>query len=213
MGVFEKWNIKRVIYRSITLFVSALGRLHLIEKYSSFEIIDELFSKEKMEKENAEKFLFAIAIACEIRLKVYMSKKSQNDYVGDRRHQMKENRITRELSELVGEQSIGDYFLAVQTFQFLLQRNDFEHKPLPEDQPHAKFSTLFLLDLHDLVLAEWESYQKHEDPYTHAVVCYFVAWTFVRNEEFGRALEIYNYLETRFFFSVICRSLTDFFAQ
>ena len=198
LGVSENWNIKRVIYRSITLFVSTLGRLHLIEKYSSFEIIDELLSKKKIEQENAEKFVFAVAVACEIRLKVYMSKKSQNDYVGDRRHQMNENKITRKLSELVGEQSIGDYFLAVEAFQFLLQRNDFEHKLFLENRLHAKFRTLFMLDLHNLVLAEWERYQKDKDPYIHAIVCYYVAWTYVRKEEFGRALEIYNNLETYF---------------
>ena len=72
-------NIKQLIYRSSTLFIAALGRIHNILANSSFEVVNEIQRIGKITKNTRDKLNNAIAIACEIRLKVYSTNKSQND--------------------------------------------------------------------------------------------------------------------------------------
>ena len=68
-------NIKQLIYRSSTLFIAALGRIHNIMANSSFEIVKEMQRTGKVTKTTRNKLNYAIAIACEIRLKVYSRNK------------------------------------------------------------------------------------------------------------------------------------------
>ena len=72
-------NIKQLVYRSTTIFISALARKHNISANSCFDIIDEMAENNYITQNTAEKLKFAIAIACEMRLRVYMGKKSQCD--------------------------------------------------------------------------------------------------------------------------------------
>jgi len=74
-------NIKQIVYRSITLFISASGRLHDIDKSSGFEIIDGLVRSEIISEFTAHKFSIAVAVACHIRLFYYNSKKKQEDKI------------------------------------------------------------------------------------------------------------------------------------
>ena len=72
-------NIKQLVYRSTTIFISALARKHNISANSSFDIIDEMAKNNQISQNTAEKLKFAIAIACEMRLRVYTDKKCQCD--------------------------------------------------------------------------------------------------------------------------------------
>ena len=72
-------NIKQLIYRSATIFIAALGRIHNISANSSFAIVNEMHRVGKITKTTQEKLNYAIAVACEIRLKVYSKNKCQND--------------------------------------------------------------------------------------------------------------------------------------
>ena len=74
-------NIKEVVYRSLSLFISALGRLNRISKNSCFEIINELAEKSIITKKTKRKLLCALSIACQVRLTVYLQKNSQKDHV------------------------------------------------------------------------------------------------------------------------------------
>ena len=211
MGTSSKWNIKQVLYRSTTLFASALGRLHCIDKPSCFDIIDELLTRKRViVEEVAEKLSFAVAVACETRLKYYMSNCNQHDYIGSRRFYRNENEISRQLCELIGEQSFGDYFLTAQRFQVVLRQRNFQNEEFLKYFPDKKFATLFLLDLHDLIFAEWHKYIQDEDEYVHITVCYYVAWAYIRKNEFVKALEIHNELEKciKSTPDVICTDLT-----
>ena len=61
-------NIKTLLYRSITLFISALARIHNIRALSCFDIVEEL-AKQKLISENCKhKLIFSVALACEINL-------------------------------------------------------------------------------------------------------------------------------------------------
>ena len=72
-------NIKQLVYRSTTIFISALARKHNISANSCFDIMDEMASNKQITQNTAEKLIFAIAIACEMRLRVYTKKNRQCD--------------------------------------------------------------------------------------------------------------------------------------
>ena len=72
-------NIKQLVYRSTTIFISALARKHNISANSCFDIIDEMANNKQITQNTAEKLKFAIAIACEMRLRVYTKKNCQCD--------------------------------------------------------------------------------------------------------------------------------------
>ena len=74
-------NIKEVVYRSLSLFISALGRLNRISKNSCFDIIEELAEKSIITKKTKRKLLCALSISCQIRLNVYLHEKSQKDHI------------------------------------------------------------------------------------------------------------------------------------
>ena len=74
-------NIKALFYRSITLFITALGRIHNIRSLSCFDIIKKLAAKKRINKYAKHKLLFAVALACEVRLNWYMKCKRQNDTI------------------------------------------------------------------------------------------------------------------------------------
>ena len=72
-------NIKQLVYRSTTIFISALARKHNISANSCFDIIDEMADHNQITQNTADKLKFAIAIACEMRLRVYTDQNSQCD--------------------------------------------------------------------------------------------------------------------------------------
>ena len=76
---FNTINIKQLVYRSSTLFITALARIHNICENSCFDIIQKLTDISIISQQTSDKLSFAIAIACEMRLRVYMEKKSQCD--------------------------------------------------------------------------------------------------------------------------------------
>ena len=98
-----KCNVKKDVYRVTTLFVAALGRLNRISKRSCFEVIHELENKQAISENTRNKLSYAIALACEIRLKWYMMKNRQSDEI------INTNAAER-LLEIVGKTSLIDYF-------------------------------------------------------------------------------------------------------
>ena len=72
-------NIKQLVYRSSTLFVAALGSIHHVSESSCFDIIQTMANRNIISQTTKVKLSYAVAIACEIRLRVYMEKKSQCD--------------------------------------------------------------------------------------------------------------------------------------
>ena len=73
-------NIKRVIYRSTSLFISTFGRLYqFLDKSSGFEIIKEFRLKKLISDYVEGELNHALAVVCHIRLHHYMSRKRQDD--------------------------------------------------------------------------------------------------------------------------------------
>ena len=100
-------NIKKLFYRSITLFITALGRIHNIFGLSCFDIIEELAVKKIVSRYAKQKLMFAVALACELRLTWYMKCKRQNDTIESDSKGKTEVEI---LLDLVGKSNIFLFF-------------------------------------------------------------------------------------------------------
>ena len=83
LNSFDTINIKQLVYRSSTLFIAALARIHNISENSCFDIIQKMTDISIISQQTSDKLSFAIAIACEMRLRLYMEKKSQCDNAFD----------------------------------------------------------------------------------------------------------------------------------
>ena len=103
----DKLNVKQLFYRTSTLFITALGKIYGMKSSSCFDIINELAEKKKISKYTKYKLSYAVAIACEIRLSVYMKAQSQCDYI--QRHKNSET-IFDEILTTIDKQSIVSYF-------------------------------------------------------------------------------------------------------
>ena len=100
-------NIKQLVYRSSTLFVAALASIHNIFESSSFDNIQTMTNKNIISQTMKVKLSYAVAIACEMRLKVYMEKKSQCDNLIEL-NQTNEN--IKKFLNIVGAKNTINYF-------------------------------------------------------------------------------------------------------
>ena len=107
MYMKDKINIKSVAYRSSTLFVIAMGRLFSVQKSSCFEIIEALANMHEISDYAKHKQMYAVALACEIRLRWYMQHNSQTDVIEVRT--CVENAIEK-LFSIAGKPSTTSYF-------------------------------------------------------------------------------------------------------
>ena len=96
----EKFNVKQVVYRSTTLFISALGRICSIRASSCFDIASELHAQKHISEYAKHKLLYAIALACEVRLRWYIKANRQSDNIDS----------VGEMIELIGKRSTLCYF-------------------------------------------------------------------------------------------------------
>ena len=101
----NKINIKQFVYRSTTIFISALAGLYNISATSSFDVIDNMEQNNKIPQSIAKKLQYAVAIASEIRLRVYMKMKSQNDAID-----LNQNDVMESFLKVVGVTATINYF-------------------------------------------------------------------------------------------------------
>ncbi|CAK8687832.1 unnamed protein product [Clavelina lepadiformis] len=122
----SKCNIKRVVYRSTSIFIAALGQLNSIDRASSSAIIQQLHENKKINDETAHLLSYAVAVSCQVRLSWYMNKQSQDDYVGeDEVYRVTDNPYSK-LTDIVGHKSSVDYFIIAYSLQKIL-RNDLDN--------------------------------------------------------------------------------------
>ena len=111
--VDDKLNIKRVAYRSTTIFLAALGRLFNIRAQSCFDIIDKLNETNEFSDNAKHKLMFAVSLACEIRLRWYAHKQSQTDDIIS----TEEETASKILASLIGKSSLISYFQTTYALQ------------------------------------------------------------------------------------------------
>ena len=108
------FNVKRLVYRSTTLFISAWGRLEGIDASSSFDICSALKDKNVISDYAKGKLMFAVALACEIRLRTYLAKGRQDDmYEPAARNRSEEHSFVK----VVGKSSLINYFQVAYALQ------------------------------------------------------------------------------------------------
>ena len=103
----NKLNVKQMFYRTSTLFITALGKLFNTKSSSCFDIINELAEQRKITENTKLKLSYAVAIACEIRLSVYMKAQSQRDYI---QPQANSETIFDKILDIFDKESIVSYF-------------------------------------------------------------------------------------------------------
>jgi len=112
-------NIKQMLYRSITLSISTMGRLHNLNKNSDFEIINEFQRLELISDFAAHKLLVAVSVACHVRLHQYNSKEKQADSIykaGDEEGKKK----LEEMTTVISKDTLLDCLLTIHLLQFIL---------------------------------------------------------------------------------------------
>ena len=77
----DNLNVKQTFYRTSTLFITALGKICGTKSSSCFDIINKLAEQRKISENTKHKLSYAVAIACEVRLSVYMNEQSQRDNI------------------------------------------------------------------------------------------------------------------------------------
>ena len=108
-------NVKKDVYRSTTLFVSALGSIHNCRHSSSFDVIAELANKQILNRFAEHNLKYAVALACEIRLKWYLEKKQQCDSVNSDFN--KQTSAIAILASIVGKNELIKYFQIAYSLQ------------------------------------------------------------------------------------------------
>ena len=144
----NKFNVKKDVYRVTTLFIAALGRLNNIEANSCFEIIRKLAKKHVISRNATHNLMYAIAIACEIRLRWYMVNKKQKDEI----HGIN---ATKTFLEITGETSTFSYFQIAYALQchiakrFDLKKGHFySHPEMLNISVCSSFQTITKLENH-----------------------------------------------------------------
>ena len=104
------YHVKKDVYRVTTLFIAALGRLNKIATFSCFDIIRQLAETRVISNYTKHNLMYAIAVACEIRLRWYMANNKQKDDI---------NGIdaTTKFLEIIGQRSAVSYLQIAYSLQ------------------------------------------------------------------------------------------------
>ncbi|XP_078485716.1 uncharacterized protein LOC144744617 [Ciona intestinalis] len=145
----QNYNMKRAIYRGATIFISAIGRLCSLQASSCFDIIDELKEKGKCSEEMADRLRFMVAVACEVRAKVYHSKGQQDDDYVSVGEELKFGLI-----KIVGKQSLVSFTMSVLFMQQSLKEYKADYRTwtsewfVMADPVRLKIKSLTILGLY-----------------------------------------------------------------
>ena len=105
---FDSINIKKMVYRSSTLFIAAFATIYGISAKSCFGVINEMADANIISMNAKHKLSYAVSIACEMRLKVYMASESQLDIAIDLKQDRQSN--IEKFLDIVGVENTISYF-------------------------------------------------------------------------------------------------------
>ena len=120
ISLSKRWNLKEMIYRSTSLYVSALGQIHGSSKNSNFEIIDDFQNLNKIDENTAHRLSLIVTIACHIRLNTYMAKRSQDDYFVTGNPILFSSSTPFNISHIISTKDLAEYMSDVFTLQAYL---------------------------------------------------------------------------------------------
>ncbi|XP_078490976.1 uncharacterized protein LOC144747085 [Ciona intestinalis] len=149
----RKNNIKRLIYRNATLFIAALGRFHYIQKSSCFDILDELKEIGVLNEQTKHQLKFMVAVALEIRFKMYMKYGKQEDSISDSSVKDFEG-VFLNLKDLVGKTSLIKFTNTVVLLTAVLKNQNLSLFDSKVENLETKILTLGLLELKEEFVTE-----------------------------------------------------------
>ena len=156
-------NIKRIIYRSITLFVSALGQLHNVKENSCLNIVEELKRMGSLSDYTAHRLSYAVAVACHVRLAHYMTKERQDDEIYNEDAASNEEKL-KPLTRILSSRCLTKCFVSAFFLQLMLTQNTdiakYEQE-LHEIEVWCPVRFLSLLGLHNEAIHEGEGCLAH----------------------------------------------------
>jgi len=127
-----QFDVKRVVYRTITMSVSMLGQIYDVGWASSFEIVDKLHNL--LTRDLQQKIKYAVAIACVMRLKNYLKHKGQVDFIESGHYDNEEFLST--LVEELGSRGACDFIITALCLQEIVVKA-FEQKFSPASSEPA----------------------------------------------------------------------------
>ena len=111
-----------MFYRTSTLFVTAWKKIVKIKSSSCFDVINELAKEEKITLFAKYKLSYAVALAQEVTVRVYMNAKSQHDYIQSSK---KSKTVFDEILKFVDKDSILSYFQVSYCLQNMITVKSF----------------------------------------------------------------------------------------
>ncbi|CAK8686484.1 unnamed protein product [Clavelina lepadiformis] len=183
-------NIKRVVYRSFS---------------SSFNVVRLLQKEGRINGDTASGLLFALAVACEVRLKVYMAKGRQDDCL-DKGETFRDwvSDIRMQVIKIVGERSMVECMNVanqLQMFLGMLKSNQcqlLDTKLIIDSSFYSKLEAIMLLGCNDRVIKEWNDRHKKQlcaNDYLNPYVCFYVVSAYILSGKYQEALQIFMCFE------------------
>jgi len=121
-------NVKRVIYRSVTLFVTALGQLNnCFDKNTNFEILEDLRQRNIIDDITFHDLSCAVSFACHIRLYQYMRGNAQDDYISECSEDFFGSNKLNHFLAVVSKQEFVNFFSTVLRLQTMLADNETQN--------------------------------------------------------------------------------------
>ena len=105
----DSYNVKQFAYRSTTIFITGIAKVHNIKSGSCFDLVRKMQDYQLITEEFNHKLKYAVALACEFRLKAYFDQGYQCDFV-DSPVEGTDEDISVNLINAVGKRSCYDYF-------------------------------------------------------------------------------------------------------
>ena len=208
-------NIKRVFYRSISLFVSALGRAYGLRQNSSFGIIKELKRRSLIDNVIAQRLSLAVAVACHTRLVHYSSKKKQEDSMYEEDETIGGGKKLGELKKIININWLVKSLVTTLVLQEVL-KTGWNVKLLAfilnlEEILLASYIMLFLGLNHELIRFGEHYYQKQSklNIFQHGAfprICYACRGT----KQYEKCLKLINQYRKKF---PKCSADTDSFLE
>ena len=156
-------NIKQLVYRSTTIFIAALGKINNISANSCFHIVKELAKKKIITQKTEHKLLYAVAIACEMRIRVYAAEESQCDNAFDLKH---DHQSKEKFLDIVGVSSTFNYFQIAYCLQCELAKQlNFTKFHFYSDPQLINFTISYAFDLTQNFTVDLPSVRKSSSTY------------------------------------------------
>ncbi|XP_078481347.1 uncharacterized protein LOC144742566 [Ciona intestinalis] len=194
-----KYNLKSGFYRLTTLFISELGMKHDVSETSSFMVVKQLYEKGIITSKQRDQFSYAVAIACRLRLMVYMQEKRQSDMMKHLVHKTSSGENVG-LVQILGEESTVDYFVIADTLQkfvakeFHINQSDFTEYSW--DQQGMQILVCFYLKMFDRLCHFFETVlepQHRNDKVTSTVwieTMSFYATTLLQIGKYSKSVKV-----------------------